>query len=492
MIIRVNKKEEEMPEGSSLSDLAKKLHLTAPHQAVAASVNGLLKDFETLLQNGDEVTFWSFEDAKGKEVFWHSASHVLAQAVLRLWPEAIPTIGPAIENGFYYDFANLKISEEDFEKIEKEVQNILAENLRPKREMFRNKKEALLAFTKNPYKTELIEGLEESSISVYHQGEFFDLCLGPHIPYLGKIKAFAVLKTSGAYWRADQTREMLTRIYGIAFPDKKLLKEYLHLLEEAKKRDHKMLGQQLDLFSIKEEAPGMPFIHPKGMVIWENLICLERELHTENNYVEIKTPLLMSKELWIQSGHWLHYKQNMYISEVEKHEYALKPMNCPGCMLFYKSTLHSYRELPLRVAEFGPVHRHEASGALNGLFRVRSFHQDDAHIIMKPEDIETEIFNVIRLADQLYKTFGIDSYRLELSTRPEKSKTIGSDAEWEMATNGLKGALDKWGQPYRINEGDGAFYGPKIDFHIRDALGRTWQCATIQLDFSLPAKFDLH
>jgi threonyl-tRNA synthetase len=491
MIIRVNKTQEDLPEESTLSDLAKKLHLTAPNQAVAATVNGKLKDFTTTLRDGDEVIFLSFDDPAGRDIFWHTSAHVLAQAVLRLWPEAIPTIGPAIENGFYYDFANLKISEEDFEKINKEVQNVISENFIPKREEFKNKEEALKAFEKNPYKKELIEGLSEGSISSYKQGEFFDLCLGPHLPSIGKIKAFAVLKTSGAYWRADQTREMLTRIYGISFPDKKLLKDYLLIQEEAKKRDHKMLGQQLDLFSLKEEAPGMPFIHPKGMIIWENLIQFERELHKENNYVEIKTPVLMSKELWLTSGHWLHYRQNMYTSEVEKHEYAIKPMNCPGCMLFYKSTVHSYRELPLRIAEVGLVHRHEASGALNGLFRVRSFHQDDAHIIMEPKDIESEIFNVIRLADQLYKTFGIESYRLELSTRPDKSKTIGSDAEWEMATNGLKGALDKWGMPYRINEGDGAFYGPKIDFHIQDALGRTWQCATIQLDFSLPEKFGL-
>jgi threonyl-tRNA synthetase len=307
---------------------------------------------------------------------------------------------------------------------------------------------------------------------------------------LNKIKAFKILKTSGAYWRGDSNREMLTRIYAISFPDKKRLKDYLQLLEEAKKRDHKVLGGALDLFSFKEEAPGMPFIHPRGLIIWNRLLEFLRDELQKANYIEIKTPMMMSKELWERSGHWYHYKENMYLSSIEDREYAIKPMNCPGCMLYYRSAIHSYRELPLRVAEIGHVHRFEASGALNGLFRVRSFHQDDAHLFMRPDQIQSEIQHILEFADKIYMTFGLP-YRLELSTRPEKSKTIGSDEEWENATNGLKGALDEWGHSYRINEGDGAFYGPKIDIHIRDALGRHWQCGTVQLDMSLPQKFEL-
>lgn len=480
----------ELPSGSTLQMAAEKLHLTAPHQAVSAKVNGTLRDFNYPLQEGDEILFLDFEDSLGKEVFWHTSAHVLAQAILRLWPSAQPTIGPPIENGFYYDFGNLTLSDQDFEKIEQEVEKILSENHKTQRVEFSNKQEARKAFAANPYKCELIDSFDEKGgFSAYRQGEFFDLCRGPHMASLGKIKAFKVLKTSGAYWRGDSTKEMLTRVYAISFPDRKQLKEYLQILEEAKKRDHKVVGPALDLFSFKEEAPGMPFIHPRGLTVWNRLLELIRELKA-NDFIEIKTPTILSKELWERSGHWFHYRENMYISEVEEREFAIKPMNCPGCMLFYKSAVHSYRELPLRVAEIGHVHRFEASGALNGLFRVRGFHQDDAHLFMRPEQIREEILRLLRLADQLYMTFGL-SYRLELSTRPEKSKTIGSDEDWERATNGLKGALDDWGHSYRINEGDGAFYGPKIDIHIRDALGRHWQCGTIQLDMSLPQKFDL-
>jgi threonyl-tRNA synthetase len=492
MKITINHKPDfELPEESTAKDAADKLHLTAPDQAVAVMINGKLRDFSTPLKESDEVVIYHFDDPLGKEVFWHTSAHVLAQAVLRLWPNAKPTIGPPIEQGFYYDFADLTISDQDFEAIEKEVEKILAENHKPERIEFTSKKQALEEFSQNPYKKELVEGLDETgSISGYRQGEFFDLCRGPHLGALNKIKAFKILKTSGAYWRGDSKREMLTRIYGISFPDRKKLKDYLLMLEEAKKRDHKILGPALDLFSLKEEAPGMPFIHPHGLIIWNRLIAFLRECLSDAGYIEIKTPMMMSKELWERSGHWDHYRENMYLSQIEEREFAIKPMNCPGCMLYYGTAMHSYRELPLRIAEIGHVHRFEASGALNGLFRVRGFHQDDAHIFMRPEQIQDEISQILKLADKIYMTFGLP-YRLELSTRPEKSKTIGSDEDWERATDGLKGALDDWGHSYRINEGDGAFYGPKIDIHIRDAIGRFWQCGTAQLDMSLPQKFEL-
>ncbi len=477
----------ELPEGSTAKDLAEKLNLRGPNQALAANINGKNCDLFHSLQEDDKVILWNFEDKEGKEIFWHTSAHVLAQAILRLFPEAKPTIGPPIENGFYYDFANLTISDKDFERIEEEVQKVLNENHKPKHHLFKDKEEALTRFASNPYKRELIESFD-GPVTEYSQGEFFDLCRGPHLPAIGKIKAFKILKTSGAYWRADQTKEMLTRIYAISFPDRKELKEYLHVLEEAKKRDHKILGPRLGLFSLMEEAPGMPFIHPKGMLIWNRLIAFWREMHRAACYEEIKTPQLMSQQLWERSGHWYHYRENMYSFEIEDRHFAIKPMNCPGCMLYYKSKTHSYRELPLRISELGHVHRHEASGALNGLFRVRSFHQDDAHLFMKADQIKEEILNVLKLVEKTYSTFGLP-YRLELSTRPEKS--IGSDEDWENATNGLKGALDAWGEPYKINEGDGAFYGPKIDIHIRDALGRSWQCGTIQLDMALPEKFEL-
>lgn len=480
----------EMPDGSSAKDLAEKLNLKGPNQALGASINGKNFDLTHPLKEGDEVILWNFEDTQGKEIFWHTSAHVLAQAVLRLFPQAKPTIGPPIENGFYYDFADLHISDTDFDKIEKEMKNIVQENYKSQREVFANKQEALNHFNQNKYKMEIIEGLPaEEELSGYRQGEFFDFCRGPHLPALGKIKALKLLKVSGAYWRGDQTREMLTRIYGITFPDPKQLKEYLHQLEEAKKRDHKILGPQLDLFSLKEEAPGMPFIHPKGIIIWNKLLEYCRETFDRNQYIEIKTPTMMTRDLWELSGHWKNYRHNMFTSQIEEREYAIKPMNCPGCMLFYKTHTHSYRDLPLRVAEIGNVHRFEPSGSLSGLFRCRSFHQDDAHIFMKPSDIQSEILSVLNLAHEIYSTFGL-SYHLELSTRPEKN-TIGSDQEWETATAGLKGALDESKRVYKINEGDGAFYGPKIDFHIKDAVNRTWQCGTVQLDMALPELFDL-
>lgn len=485
-----NEKCVDLPDGSTAKDLADHLKQTAPNQALGASINGVTKDLATPLSDGDKVRLWTFEDKEGREVFWHTSAHILAQAILRLFPDAKPTIGPPIENGFYYDFANLTISDQDFDRIEKEMQKIAEENYLSKKESFHSKKEALQAFQHNKYKCELIESFPEGDpLTGYRQGEFFDLCRGPHLHSLGKVKALKVLKTSGAYWRGDSNNEMLTRVYAITFPDRAKLKEYLQMLEEAKKRDHKILGPKLDLFSLQEEAPGMPFIHPKGMKVWTELVNFIREKLDKNGYIEIKTPSMMVRDLWEISGHWKNYRQNMFTSEIENRDFAIKPMNCPGCMLFYKTSSHSYRELPLRVAEIGNVHRFEPSGALSGLFRVRSFHQDDAHIFMRPEDIENEIFNVLNLADEIYSAFQL-KYHLELSTRPEKD-TIGSDEEWDRATKGLKAALDKTGRPYRINEGDGAFYGPKIDFHIRDALGRTWQCGTIQLDMALPERFEL-
>ncbi len=472
----------------SAKEIAENLHLNGPDQALAVKINGVLYDLDTPVKNGDELVFITFEESIGKEIFWHTSAHVLAQAILRLFPDAKPTIGPPIDQGFYYDFANLTLSDENFDSIEKEAQKIIDENYATKRHVFKDKAEAISRFKSNPFKVELIQGLEQGEISAYEQGEFFDLCRGPHLPRLGKIKAFKVLKTSGAYWKGDAKNEVLTRIYAISFPDRKQLKEYLHLLEEAKKRDHKILGPKLDLFSIKEEAPGIPFIHPKGMIIWNRLVDFIRELMTRSGYVEIKTPQLVSQDLWQQSGHWSHYRQNMYAFEIEERFFALKPMNCPGCMLYYKSQNHSYRDLPLRIAEFGHVHRHEFSGALSGLFRVRGFHQDDAHLFMKPSDIKAEILGILGLIEEIYSTFNL-AYRLELSTRPKES--IGTDEDWEIATEGLQSALEEWDQPFRINEGDGAFYGPKIDIHIQDAIGRSWQCGTIQLDMALPEKFEL-
>lgn len=489
MIYLENQRENiELPEGASARDLAEKLNLRNPHQSLAANVNGVMQDLTQPLKEGDKVRLVHFEDPEGKELFWHSSAHVLAQAILRLWPNAKPTIGPPIENGFYYDFADLEISEKDFEKIEEEIQKILHENYQTSRYVFKDRQEALSRFSKNPYKCELIEGFPEGPLTGYSQGEFFDLCRGPHLPNLGKIKAFKILKTSGAYWKGDPQREMLTRVYGISFPDRKALKDYLTMVEEAKKRDHKVIGPKLDLFSIKEEAPGMPFIHSKGVTVWNKLLAFWREVHKDANYLEIKTPQLMSQELWEMSGHWHYYRENMYAFGIEDRFFALKPMNCPGCMLYFKSQSHSYRELPLRISEIGHVHRHEPSGALSGLFRVRSFHQDDAHLFMKPSDIKEEILGILELMEKIYGTFGLN-FKLELSTRPVKS--IGTDEDWDLATQGLKDALDQWGEPYRINEGDGAFYGPKIDLHIQDALGRSWQCGTIQLDMSLPEKFQL-
>ncbi len=489
-MITCNEKEVEVSEGMSGLDLIEKLNLRAPEEACALFVNGEPKDFSAPLKSGDIIEIHSFADKEGKEVFWHTSAHVLAQAILRLYPDAKPTIGPPIDQGFYYDFANLSLSEADFEAIEKEVQAIIKENYKPQRKQFATKKEAEKSFTANPFKLELIKEFEEGSpITGYQQGEYFDLCRGPHLTNIGKIKAFKCMKTSAAYWRGDQERESLTRVYAISFPDRKMLKEYLDLLEEAKKRDHRVLGQKLGLFRFFDVAPGMPLIEPHGMIIWNKMLDFWRELHRKAGYTEIKSPIMMDRSLWEQSGHWANYRQNMYLSEIDERTYAIKPMNCPACMLFFASNKHSYRDLPMRVGEVGNVHRHEMSGSLSGLLRVRCFHQDDAHIFMKPEDIESEILGVLNLVTELYAPYGLQ-FNLELSTRPEKN-TIGSDEDWEMTTKALKAALDHWGKEYRINEGDGAFYGPKIDIHVRDTIGRSWQCGTIQLDMSLPERFNL-
>ncbi len=479
----------ELPEKSSVIDLLKILKENV-NSCVRILINQEAAQLSTLLKDNDEITIIHFDDPKGKHLFWHSSAHILAQAVLRLWPQAIPTIGPAIENGFYYDFDNLTLSLEDLTKIEKEAKKIIKERLPIKKHVFQSKKEALLYFKNNSYKTEIIKELPETAvITAYEQGDFFDLCRGPHVENTGYIKAFKILKTSGSYWKGNAANKALTRIYGISFPSEQQLKDYLIMLEEAKKRDHKILGTQLNLFSFHEEAPGIPFFHPKGMIIWNTLTEFCRKLHTNHGYQEIKTPLLLNKDLWIRSGHWDHYKKNMYTLKIDEKEFAIKPMNCPGCMLYYKTALRSYKELPLKISEIGHVHRYEASGALSGLMRVRGFHQDDAHIFISPSQIEEETTNVLSLISKLYGTFGL-SYHLELSTRP-KEGSIGSDELWELATNSLKKALITHNVSFKINEGDGAFYGPKIDIHIKDAINRTWQCGTIQLDMFLPQLFNL-
>lgn len=491
MFIYLNEERIHVPDSSSAEEVVKKQHAVNPGQVLAVEINGKICDLTTVLKENDKISFLTFEENEGKKIFWHSSAHVLAQAVVRLWPDAFPTIVPAIEEGFYHDFANLSISEEDLDKIEKEMNKIIQEDFRPVRIELKNRNEALEVFKKNPYTIEIINELkEDEKLSYYKQGEYFQFCRGPHLPKLGKIKAFKLLKVSGAYWRGDSKNEMLTRIYGVSFPEKKQLLVYLKREKEAKERDHKKLGRELDLFSFHKEAPGMAFFHPKGIYIWNVLIDFMRKVLEDENYVEISTPIILNQSLWVTSGHWGYYKNNMYTFEIEKGGVAIKPMNCPGCMLFYKSHSHSYKEFPLRIAEIGLVHRQEASGALNGLFRVRGFHQDDAHIFMRPSDMKNEILNILKLVERIYKVFGL-SYHLELSTRPEKEKTIGSDEDWALATDGLRAALDEYGLSYKINEGDGAFYGPKIDVHIKDTLQRTWQTATIQLDLNFPIRFDL-
>ena len=445
-----------------------------------------------MLEKDCKLEIHTFEtDLEGKKAYWHTTSHIMAQAVKRIFPDVKLAIGPAIDDGFYYDFDVQKpFSDEDKVKIQKEINKIIKEDLPIERfELPREDAIKLMEEKGEKYKVELINDLpKDAVISFYRQGEFIDLCAGPHLLSTGKIKAIKMVSSSSAYWRGDEKRESLQRIYGISFPKASMLEEHIKMLEEAAKRDHRKLGKELDLFMLAPEGSGFPFFLPKGMILRNILEDYWRKLHQRDEYEEIKTPIMLNEELWHRSGHWAHYKENMYTSEIDNVNFALKPMNCPGGMLVYKNRPHSYKELPIRTGELGLVHRHEMSGTLNGLFRVRCFTQDDAHIFMMPNQVTSEIIGVMNLIDEVYKQFGFD-YRIELSTRPEDS--MGTDEQWEMATNGLIEALKQKNMEYEVNEGDGAFYGPKIDFHIKDCLGRSWQCGTIQLDFQLPERFDL-
>ena len=481
----------EIEEGSNGYSLAASISKKLAKEAIAAKINGKLVDLNHGLKNDDKVEIITADSEDGIEIIRHSTAHVMAQAVKRIYGNVKLAIGPTIKNGFYYDFdLDISLTQDDLKKIEDEMNKIINEDLKFKRDDV-SREEALKIMSEKGeyYKVELINALDESEkISLYEQGDFTDLCRGPHIPSTKFIKAFKLTSVAGAYWRGSEKNKMLQRIYGVAFSSKKELEKYLNMIEEAKKRDHRKLGRELKLFEIMDEGPGFPFFLPKGVILKNILIDYWRKLHNEAGYVEIETPIMLNKELWIRSGHWDHYKENMYTSMIDNKEFALKPMNCPGGMLVYKSEGHSYRDLPLRVGELGRVHRHEISGALHGLMRVRAFTQDDAHIFMLPEQIKSEILGVIKLIDEVYDTLGF-KYNVELSTRPEDS--MGSDEEWNMAERSLKEALDEGGLDYKINEGDGAFYGPKIDFHIEDSLGRSWQCGTIQLDFQLPQRFEL-
>ncbi len=475
----------------SALEVVKRISNSLAKQAVAVRINGKVMDLTTPIHEDVEMEVLTFADPDGAKVLRHTASHVMAQAVKRIRPDAKLAIGPAIDNGFYYDFdLEEPFSTEDFAKIEKEMAKIVQANEKLERfELPREEAIALMESQGQSYKVELIRDLpEDAVISFYKQGDFVDLCAGPHLPSTGRVKAFKLLSVAGAYWRGSEKNKMLQRIYATAFDKKADLDEYLNMLEEAKKRDHRKLGRELGLFTIMDEGPGFPFFLPKGMVLRNELEDYWRKMHKKAGYQQISTPMILSRELWYRSGHWDHYKDNMYTVEIDGDDYAIKPMNCPGGMLVYKSQSHSYRELPLRMGELGLVHRHELSGALHGLMRVRCFTQDDAHIFMTPDQIEDEIFGVINMATHLYDTFGF-KYHVELSTRPEDS--MGTDEQWEQATTALEAALKKKGMDYVINEGDGAFYGPKIDFHLEDSLGRTWQCGTIQLDMQMPERFDL-
>lgn len=481
----------EITVGTTILEALGELSPKLKKEALAARLNGKIVDLNTPLQEDASVDILTFDDPEGAEVYRHTASHVLAQAVKRLYGNVRLGIGPPISNGFYYDFDfATPISPEELEKIEEQVKQIIKEDL-PLQRLEVSREEALKTFQElgEPFKVELISDLPEGdTISCYRQGEFIDLCAGPHLPSTGNLGSFKLLNLAGAYWRGNERNPMLQRIYGTAFPRKEMLEEYLHLLEEARKRDHRKLGRELDLFSFHEEAPGFPFYHPRGIIVRRELEKFWREEHQKAGYQEVETPIILNRFLWEQSGHWEHYREDMYFTKIDGQDYAVKPMNCPGSMLIYRTGMHSYRDFPLRMAEMGLVHRHEKSGTLHGLMRVRCFTQDDAHIFMLPEQIEDEVAGVIELVDRFYRVFGFN-YHVELSTRPEKS--MGSDEMWEKATSALQSVLDKRGMPYKINEGDGAFYGPKIDFHLQDSLGRTWQCGTIQLDFQMPEKFDL-
>lgn len=482
----------EFENGVSVLDVAESISPALKRDVLCAKVNDEIVDIRTTLDKDVSIVFYKFDDLDGKKAFWHTTSHILAQAVKRIYGDKVKlAIGPSIDNGFYYDFdTETPLLESDLEKIEAEMKKIVKENISiekyvlPRQEAIDFEKEQ-----KEDYKVELIEDLSEDSIiSFYKQGDFTDLCAGPHLLNTKPVKAIKLLSITGAYWRGDSNKKMLQRIYGISFPKAKMLEEYLEMLEEAKKRDHRKIGKDMDLFMICEEGPGFPFFLPKGMVIRNELENFWRKEHRKRGYEEIKTPLILNEDLWHTSGHWDHYKDNMYFTQIDGNDYAIKPMNCPGSMLVYKRKMYSYRDLPLRIGELGQVHRHELSGALHGLMRVRTFTQDDAHIFMLPEQIKDEVIGVIDFIDYVYNMFGF-KYHVELSTRPDDS--MGSDEDWNMATEALREAMEAKGMDYVVNEGDGAFYGPKLDFHLEDCLGRTWQCGTIQLDFQMPQRFDL-
>ncbi|SKC43461.1 threonine--tRNA ligase [Maledivibacter halophilus] len=481
----------EVPKGTTILELAKSISGRLGKEAVAGELNGKVVDLNYKLDKNCKINIFKFDDEEGKDVFRHTSSHILAQAVQKLFPGTKLAIGPAIENGYYYDFdSDHKFTPEDLEKIEKEMSKIAKEGLNPERfELPREEAIKYMEEKGEPYKVELIKDLpEDAVISFYKQGDFVDLCAGPHLPTTKIVKALKLLSIAGAYWRGDEKNKMLQRIYGTSFPKKKLLEEYINRLEEAKKRDHRKLGKELKLFTILEEGPGFPFFLPKGMELKNTLMDYWREVHKRWGYVEVETPIILNRKLWETSGHWYHYKENMYTLKIDEEDYAIKPMNCPGGMLVYKTEMRSYRDFPMRVGEVGRVHRHELSGALHGLMRVRAFTQDDAHIFMLPEQIKDEIKGVAKLIDEVYTKFGF-KYHVELSTRPENS--MGNDEDWNMAEDALREALEEENLSYKLNEGDGAFYGPKIDFHLEDCIGRTWQCGTIQLDFQLPQRFDL-
>lgn len=481
----------EYPEGITLLQVAEDISPRLAKNAVIGVFNGKLTDLNTMIYEDGELDLLGFQNQEGADVYRHSSAHIMAQAVKRLWPDTKLAIGPAIDKGFYYDFdSSHTFTPEDFALIEKEMDAIIKANYPFIRKEL-SREEALDYFSEQDevYKVELIQDLpEDATISLYQQGEFTDLCAGPHVPSTGKLKALKLMSLAGAYWRGREDNPMLQRIYATSFPKKSMLDDYLHKLEEAKKRDHRRLGRELGLFTIVDEGPGFPFFMPKGMILRNELENFWREEHRKAGYQEVRSPMILSRELWERSGHWDHYQENMYFTTIDEGDYAIKPMNCPGGMLIYKQNLHSYRELPIRMGELGLVHRHEMSGVLHGLMRVRAFTQDDAHIFMLPEQIIDEIKGVINLVDRFYGLFGFP-YHVELSTRPENS--MGSEEDWEIATNALIQALNEKGIEYVVNEGDGAFYGPKIDFHLQDSLDRTWQCGTIQLDFQMPEKFDL-
>ncbi|MCP9297936.1 threonine--tRNA ligase [Bacillus halotolerans] len=481
----------EYPKGTTVKEAAASISSSLEKKAAVGQVNGRLVDVSFKLEEDAELSIITLDSPEGLQVLRHTSAHVLAQAVKRLYGEVSLGIGPVIEDGFYYDMKlDRSLTSGDLEAIEKEMKHIINENMDIKRiEVSYEEAEALFAEKGEPFKLEILKDIPGGEkMTLYQQGEFVDLCRGPHLPSTGMIKAFKLTRVSGAYWRGDSQNEVLQRVYGVAFQKKKDLEAHLHMLEEAAKRDHRKLGKQLELFMFSEEAPGMPFYLPKGQIVRNELERFSRELQTNAGYAEVRTPFMMNQRLWEQSGHWDHYRDNMYFSEVDHTAFAMKPMNCPGHMLIFKNSLYSYRDLPIRMAEFGQVHRHEYSGALNGMLRVRTFCQDDAHIFVREDQIESEIKEAIRLIDEVYRTFGFE-YTVELSTRPEDSS--GEDSVWEMSENALKHVLEDLGLPYEVNAGDGAFYGAKIDFHIKDALKRSHQCATIQLDFQMPEKFDL-